>query len=236
MSSCLCSTAVTVGSRGWCIRQGPSKHGVSSRLLACSGTRNLSPFSALVSTPAAPNRNLSLWNMCCGTSHTSWSRRCEKIRWKECENELFPRERLLLRSSLAPRPSVPAPRRAPGGWGGAGGLCGDTATSAADTPARVEEGQALLCLRCCSWLWSFTFPLSNTCFPVTCIYLGTCLPISVLEQIFIKAESCSPGSQWKPSVPFGTRIPQLRAQWQLSTQVSSDCVTVGPGYIFPAQA
>lgn len=79
------------------------------------------------------------------------------------------------------------------------------------------------------------FPLSNTCFPVTCKCLGTCLPDSVSEQIFINAESCSPGSQWKPPVPFGTRIPQLRSQWQLSTQVSPDCITLGPGYNFPAQ-
>lgn len=35
----------------------------------------------------------------------------KKIRWKECENELWPCKRLLLRSSLAAHPSVSDPVR-----------------------------------------------------------------------------------------------------------------------------
>lgn len=121
-----------MGSPGRCSRQGASKHRVRSRLLAYPWTRRLSPFGALVSTPAAPHGNRSLCKARCGTSRASWYHGVKKIRWKECENELWPCKHLLLRSSLAARPSVSRPSAAQG-MRRCGGLCRDTATSAADT-------------------------------------------------------------------------------------------------------
>lgn len=204
---------------------------LSSHLLSCTATSLLNPSDALPSTPAAPDRNLTLWSTCYGTSCTSWSTQHEKIRWKECGHELLPCECLLLHSALASFPSFCL------------GLAHlEVRSGCAGSPRHWchwhmgmltygGTGSTLttLLLLALKLHLSPKQDLDSTCFPVTCKYLGTCLSDSVLEQIFINAQSCSPGRQWKPSVPFGTCISQLRSQWQLSTQVSSDCIVVGLG-------
>lgn len=179
------------GPRGWCIRRRPSKHGVSSRLLACSGTSRLSPFSALVSTPAAPNGNLILRNTCYGTSCTSWSPRCEKIRWKECGNELLPCECLLLLSSLALHPAASSPSKAQRGEVVLVGYAG-TPPRLPLTHGHVSGKDRLFSAPTVAFGSEVSpLPLSNTCFPVSCKRLGKCLPDNVLEQIFVNAELLS---------------------------------------------